>query len=133
MRPRRSAQETRSRLGVDVHATLDLEPVLRAWGRFLREEVEDEVGLPKFCPSCAGYEAPKWSSEGGAVVTQTDLERACWTATVLASRRPRTYRDLREHYRDQMRISGARLEECRVLFAATWREWDFTQEPTNPQ
>ena len=123
MRPRRTRYNGLRTPGAPPVPFWELEPVLRAWGRFLREEIEDEVGLPRVSPSCAGYDAPDWGTHPAGGVTHRDIERACWAATLLASRKPRAWRDLVDHYRDNVRMAGWRLDDCRHAFGQIWQEW----------
>lgn len=112
-------------------ALQEAEVLLVAWGAFLREEIESEVGYPQVSPSCAGYESPTWSREGRVSISRTDIERACWAMIVLSSRNRVLHRQALEHYRDGARLSWRKVDAIRHAFARLWVEWARVDAPLN--
>lgn len=109
----------------------EAETLLSAWGRHMLEQFEAEVGYPAVSASCAGYEAPDWQAPPPGPVRPGDIERACWCMVVMASRHKRLHRDMRDHYRDGMRLGWQRLREGRQAFGQIWGTWELVREPAN--
>jgi hypothetical protein len=131
-RPRKGAL---SSSGTDMLAGHECDALLRAWGAFLRGEVEGEVGFPSESPSCASYESPEWHPPHPGPIRPGDVDRACWAMVVMQSRgRTRAiHNDLRSHYRDGLRIGYGRKVEGWSVFGKIWSEWSELDEPTNPK
>lgn len=109
----------------------EAENLLQAWGRHLITEIEIEVGFPSRAAGCGQYEAPEWSPGPPGPLRPGDIDRACWVMIVMSSRYSRLHRDLRDHYRDGMRLSYQRAAEGRQTFARIWEEWSVVDQPTS--
>lgn len=109
----------------------EAENLLQAWGRHLINEIETEVGYPSRAAGCGQYSAPEWNASPPGPLRPGDIDRACWVMVVMASRYSRLHRDLRDHYRDGMRLSYQRATEGRQTFARIWEEWSVVDQPTS--
>ena len=99
------------------------ENLLQAWGRHLAEEIEGEVGYPRFSPSCRDFESPpEWTPPPPGGIRPGDVERACAVMLLMRVRYKRLHGDLREHYRDGRRLSWERLRTGRGVFVKLWTE-----------
>lgn len=106
--------------------------ILAAWGQHALDEIESEVGYPSVSASCRGYTSPDWTRTPPGPIRPGDIERACWAMVVMSARHARYHRDLRDHYRDGVRMDGRRLEEGRARFRRIWAEWEVVRDVANP-
>lgn len=96
--------------------------LLTRWGRLRTEEVEDECGVPRVSPSCAGYSSPPTTEELPRTgVTERDVERTVAAMAILSVERWDDYRVLREYYRDNTHQKLGRLDRARARFLLVWR------------
>ena len=102
----------------------EAETHLQAWGAHQRAEVAREVGLSPVSASCADYDAPDWEAPPAPKVSEADIQRACWAMVMAKQHHPRIHRDLRDHYRDGMRLGYQTLCHGRDIFASMWSRWD---------
>lgn len=101
-------------------ATADL--LLSRWGRLRAEEVEDECGLPRVSPSCAGYSSPPGIEDPPRTgITQEDMQRVVVAMGLLSGEHWGDYKVLREHYRDNVSTRASTLDRARGRFMAVWR------------
>lgn len=98
----------------------EAETLLAVWGQILRDEVEAEVGLPSSSAGFGASHAPDWGDRPPGRLKAGDIERILLAAHEVRTHHKLLFWDMRGHYRDGVRLSRRRADECRLTFARYW-------------